>query len=317
MTLPNFLILGAPKCGTSSLWAYLNQHPEIFMCVPKEPTFFGHEGEDGLSHGPDDENRAYHSRVITNIKDYTALFDRVTNQKAIGEASVYSLYLPKAPIEIKKYVPQAKMFAILRNPADRAYSSYLHVVRQARERYPFARALQEEPERIRKNWNPVWYFKTMGFYYEQVKRYFDLFGRNQVHVYLYEDFQKEQLRFIKRILEILGVDSSFVPDTSKRAKTSYVPKNPAWERFLHKTRIRVQFSEKHFPKRIRWRVHKVAEFIDRVGRSNRMLPPPVPDDVRVSLLEDYREDILKLQDLLGRDLSHWLVSASEPVGAST
>jgi Sulfotransferase domain len=244
------------------------------------------------------------------------LFDKVTNQKAIGEASVYSLYLPNAPLQIKKYVPQAKMFAILRNPADRAYSSYLHVVRQARERLPFARALQEEPERIRRRWNAVWYFKTLGFYYEQVKRYFDTFGRNQIHVYLYEDFQREPVPLMKRVFEILGVDSSFVPDMSKRAKASYVPKNPAWEKFLHKTKVRVQFSEQHFPKRIRWRVHKVGELIDRVARSNRMsAPPPMPEDVRTSLLADYREDILKLQDLLNRDLSRWLAPTTEPVGA--
>jgi len=315
MTLPNFLIIGAPKCGTSSLWAYLSQHPEVFMCVPKEPTFFGNEGEDGLSHGPEDENRAYHSRVITSLKDYTALFDKVTHEKAIGEASVYSLYLPKAPLQIKKHVPQAQMFAILRDPADRAYSSYLHVVRQARERLPFARALQEEPERVRKQWNAVWYFKTMGFYYEQVKRYFDTFGRNQVHVYLYEDFQEEPMALMKRVFEILGVDSSFVPDTSRRAKTSYVPKHPAWERFLHKTRVSVEFSRKHFPQPLRWRVHKVAELIDRVGRPNRMSPPPMPADVRASLVEDYREDILRLQDLLSRDLSHWLAQSAETVGA--
>ncbi len=78
MTLPNFLIIGAPKCGTTSLYAYLSQHPQVFMSVPKEPTFFGNEGTDGLFNGPHDEDRFYHSRVITNFSDYTALFDSVT-----------------------------------------------------------------------------------------------------------------------------------------------------------------------------------------------------------------------------------------------
>ena len=155
MTLPNFLIIGAPKCGTTSLYAYLKQHPQVFMTIPKEPTFFGNEGTDGLFNGPHDEDRAYHSRVITNFADYKALYDRVTNEKAIGEASIYYLYLPKAPEQIQKYVPKAAMFAVLRNPADRAYSAYTHVVRQARERRSFADSLREEPERIRKKWNGV------------------------------------------------------------------------------------------------------------------------------------------------------------------
>src|SRR6267378_2705666 len=144
MRLPNFLIIGAPKCGTTSLYAYLRQHPQVFMSVPKEPTFFGNEGTDGLFNGPHDQDGAYHSRVITNFGDYAALFEKVTNQKAIGEASIYSLYLPKAPAQIQKYLSVAAMFAVLRNPADRAYSAYLHVRRQAREPYSFARALQEE-----------------------------------------------------------------------------------------------------------------------------------------------------------------------------
>src|SRR5207248_2049594 len=214
MRLPNFLIIGAPKCGTTSLYHYLKQHPQVFMTIPKEPTFFGNEGTDGLFNGPHDEDRAYHSRVITNMKDYTALFDYATGEKALGEASIYYLYLTKAPEQIKKYVPNASMFAVLRNPADRAYSSYLHVVRQAREPRSFVDSLLQEPERIRKKWNPLWHFKAMGFYYEQVKRYFDMFGREQVQVYVYEDLRRDPLPLIKQVFEIVGVDRSYVPDTS-------------------------------------------------------------------------------------------------------
>lgn len=305
MTLPNFLIIGAAKGGTTSLYAYLRQHPEVFMSVPKEPTFFGNEGTDGLFNGPHDEDRAYHSRVITNIDDYSALFRNVTDQKAIGEASVYSLYLPKAPEQIKKYIPNAVMFAVLRNPADRAYSAYLHVVRQAREKLPFADSLQREPERIRQNWNPLWHFKTMGFYYEQVKRFYDTFGRNRVHVYLYEDFHKDPLRIIHEVLDILGLGTSFQPDMSRRYKQSYVPKYPGIEKFLHQSKIKVQFAKQHWPTHLRWRARHLESFIDWIAQPNRIAPPPIPQDVRAALLDEYRDDILRLGDLLQRDLSHW------------
>ncbi|MDP9158641.1 MAG: sulfotransferase, partial [Acidobacteriota bacterium] len=253
MTLPNFLIIGAAKSGSTSLYEYLKQHPQVFMTIPKEPTFFGNEGTDGLSHGPHDEDRAYHSRVITNFSDYKALFDRVSDEKAIGEASIYYLYLPQAPAQIQKYIPKATMFAVLRNPADRAYSAYLHVVRQAREQRSFAEALKEEPARVRQKWNSLWHFKSMGFYYEQVKRYIDTFGREQLHIYLYEDLQREPLRLIKDVYQIVGVDSTFLPDTSKRYKQSYVPKNARLEKILYKSRVQVDFSKKYLPKRLRWR----------------------------------------------------------------
>ena len=314
MKLPNFLIIGAAKGGTTSLYAYLRQHPQVFMSVPKEPTFFGNEGTDGLFNGPHDEDRAYHSRVITNIGDYSALFRDVTHHKAIGEASVYSLYLPKAPEQIRKYVPNAVMFAVLRNPADRAYSAYLHVVRQAREPLSFAAALLREPERIRLNWNPLWHFKAMGFYYEQVKRYYDLFGRDQVHVYLYEDFQKEPLAIIRQVLEILGVDSSFAPDMSRRFKKSYVPKHPAIERVLHQSKIKIQFAKQRWPKAIRWRARYLQHMIDRLAEPNRIAPPPIPPEVRTSLLSEYHDDILRLGDLLRRDLSHWCAPVAVAAG---
>lgn len=305
MTLPNFLIIGSAKCGTTSLYSYLHQHPQVFMSTPKEPTFFGNEGPEFLYNGPYDEHRAYHSKTITDLKTYTALFENAKDAKAVGEASIFYLYLPKAPEQIKKYVPNAKMFAVLRNPADRAYSAYLHTVRQGREPRPFDEALRLEPERIRQKWNPLWHFKAMGFYYEQVKRYFDMFGRDQVRVYLYEDLQKNPLQLIKEVFEILEVDSSFVPDMKKRFKESYVPTLPALERFLNKTKYKTTQSEAYLPGPIAWRMKYVRKFIDRTAELNRKQPPRIPSAIRITLQDEFRDDVFRLGDLLGTDLAHW------------
>src|SRR3981081_2706317 len=116
--LPNFLIIGTGKCGTTSLYAYLRQHPQVFMSTPKEPTFFGYEGQTLAFSGPGDQNRAFHAPYITDFAAYTALFDRVGSENAIGEASVHYLYLPGAPKSIKHHIPDAKLLAVLRNPAD-------------------------------------------------------------------------------------------------------------------------------------------------------------------------------------------------------
>jgi hypothetical protein len=305
MTLPNFLIIGSAKCGTTSLYSYLQQHPQVFMSVPKEPTFFGNEGPELLYNGPYDEHRAYHSKTITDIETYKALFDGVKDERAIGDASIFYAYLPKAPEQIKKYVPKAKMFAVLRNPADRAYSAYLHTVRQGREHRSFEESLKLEPERIHQNWNPLWHFKAMGFYYEQVKRFFDIFGREQVRVYLYEDLQKNPLSLIKEVFERLEVDPSFVPDTTKRFKESYVPKIPSIERALNKTKYKVLLSEAYLPGPIAWRTKHVRSLIDLTADLNRARAPRIPSATRIALLDEYRDDIFRLGDLLRRDLTHW------------
>src|SRR5947209_4843417 len=234
MTLPNFLISGSAKCGTTSLYSYLQQHPQVFICVPK-----------------------------------------------------------------------AKMFAVLRNPADRAYSAYIHTVRQGRERRSFEEALKLEPERIRQNWNPLWHFKAMGFYYEQVRRFFDMFGREQVRVYLYEDLQKTPLSLIREVFETLEVDASFVPDTTKRFKESYVPKIPALERTLNQTKYKVSLSQAYLPGPIAWRTKYVRSLIDRTADLNRARAPRIPSATRTALLDEYRDDIFRLGDLLRRDLTHW------------
>ena len=310
MKLPNFLIIGAAKSGTSSIYRYLMQHPQVFMSTPKEPAFFGQEGEDALYYGPHDQDRAFHSRAVTNLDDYMALFKDVTTQTAIGEASTYSLYFPNAASQIKKHVPHATMFAVLRNPVDRAYSAYLHVVSQARERRSFAQALAEEPERIRRKWNNLWHFKAMGYYYPQVKRFYDTFGRQQVHVFLYEDFRKEPLGFVQNIFDLLGIDKSFVPDMTRKWNVSDVPAFPSVEKSLYALKWRIQGLQPRLPGPIRWRLTPVINTIDNIRKRNRRVPPPMPTEVRTSLTAEYREDILRLQDLLGRDLSHWLGETS-------
>lgn len=313
MILPNFLIIGAAKSGTTSLYHYLRPHPQIFMSFPKEPTFFGHEGEDGFFNGPGDNDESYRTRMITRMDAYVALFQGVTHEKAIGEASIFYLYLPKAPATIKKYIPNVTMFAVLRNPVDRAYSNYLHLLRQMREPCTFARALEQEPSRIAANWNELWHYKSMGFYHKQVKRYYETFGRNQLHVYLYEDLQNDPLSLVREIFDILGVDTSFVPDVSKKYNISSLPKHQFYGKLLHRAKTAAQSSRKHLPKRLHWRVNRLVTIIGAAESSNSTPPPPMPEDIRNSLLAEYRDDILRLEDLLQRDLSHWLSSAPTEV----
>ena len=149
MTLPNFLVIGAAKSGTSSLYMYLKQHPEIYMSPIKEPHFFSFDDESKMTKGPGDPIH----KAITNFDDYQAQFDGVTDEKAIGEASTSYLYRPEAPGRIHAMLPDAKLIVILRNPVDRAFSAYMHVVRDKRETSKdFAEALSKEESRKAAGW---------------------------------------------------------------------------------------------------------------------------------------------------------------------
>ena len=167
MTMPNFLMVGAQKCGTPSLYYYLKQHPQIYMSPVKEAHFFDvEEGEK-----PDFRRASHSSRPVSGIEDYRALFAGVKDETAIGEASPSYVYIPEAPRRIRSRLPDAKLIAILRDPADRAYSAFLHTSRSGREPLTdFAQALREEEDRIRNGWHPLYHYRERGFYHAQLKR---------------------------------------------------------------------------------------------------------------------------------------------------
>lgn len=304
MTMPNFLVIGAAKAGTTALYHYLNQHPEIYMSPVKETNFFALEGEELNFCGPGDQAVLRRSKIVssvTSIEEYRGLFGRVSGEKAIGEASPLYLYSPKAPERIRHYIPEAKLIAVLRNPVERAYSNFLMMIRYG-SREPitdFSRALQEEERRIKDNWEHTWHYKRMGFYHAQLKRYFDTFDRDQIRVYLYEDLTDKSDGVLQHIFRFLDVDDTFSPDMSSRHNVSGIPKNKALHDFLRKKHPIKSILKPLTPEGLRQRIITSLQ--------NRNLEkPPLSPEVRRQLVEAYREDILKLQDLIQRDLTKWL-----------
>ena len=174
MTMPNFLVMGAAKCGTDSLCNYLGQHPEIYMCSNREPNFFVVEGQSDIPYcGPGDRAVLESFDMwVSTLDRYQSLFSEVTTEKAIGEGTTWYIYVDEAPARIQRHIPHAKLIAILRNPVDRAYSAYTMLLRDGRETIgDFAHALAAEEDRTRRNWEPIWHYVKMGFYTSQLKRY--------------------------------------------------------------------------------------------------------------------------------------------------
>lgn len=306
--LPNFLIIGAPKAGTTSLYQYLKQHPQIFFPDKKEPHFFSFEGRTEGFNGPGQAK--FMEKRITKLEDYERLFEPVKDEIAIGEASTSYLYIPDAVDRIKHYLPGVKLIAMLRHPVDRAFSHYLHHYRNGGELIlDFAEAFHAEDPRMADNWSPFWQYKSIGFYYKHLNRYFDNFDKNNIRVYWYDDFTSNPLAVVNDIFSFLNVDSSlYCPDTSNKYNVSYIKREPR-SRIIHNLLNQdnplKSFLKGILPKKIRENTRQVV----MKTNTNQLTKPQtvkLSPVVREELIQDYIQDIINLQTLVNKDLSLWL-----------
>ncbi|MBE9063153.1 sulfotransferase domain-containing protein [cf. Phormidesmis sp. LEGE 11477] len=296
MVQPNFLIIGAAKAGTSSLYHYLNEHPQIYMSPVKEPRFFAPELYTDYLKDPYRSGAKEHRSTPMSLEEYLALFEDVSNETAIGEASTEYLYVPKTPERIKERLPDVRLIAVLRDPAERAYSAFCYQVRDGCEQLTFEEALaQEEHRRLEKKRWPGWHYERVGFYHEQVKRYFDLFDKKQIKIYLYKDLQADSGAVVKDACRFLNVEDTFTPDLTRR-NVSAIPKNMALQNLLIKDNPLKTLVKPFIPIGLR----------KSIRSQNLKKKPALSPEIRQKLVADYREDILKLQDLIQKDLSHWL-----------
>jgi hypothetical protein len=297
MTMPNFLIIGAMKAGTTALYAYLQQHPQVYMSPLKEPNFFAFEGERMDFRAPQDQ-QGINRTSVTDVETYRALFKEVRSEKAIGEASHWYLYSPRAPERIRYYIPEVKLIAVLRDPVERAYSEWLHFIRDGEEPVAdFARALREEETRKRYNW-AFGHYASRGFYHAQLKRYFDAFDRGQIKIYLYEDLSTDPIGVLGDIFQFLGVDRAFLPRVPVKPNVSGVPKNRALHALLTRPQRIKAFVKPHLPAGL-------LRFASDVKNRN-LVKPQLASETRRQMRDMYQEDVLRLQALIDRDLTKWL-----------
>jgi hypothetical protein len=309
MTMSNFLIIGAARSGTTALWEYLNEHPQVYLCTPKHTRFFASEGKIPDFAGPKppglgarSTNRAPYA--IINIEDYRALFDGVTSETAIGEASHSYLYTPGTPERIRNYVPDARLIAVLRDPVERAYSHFSFMVQNGREpASDFMQAIEEEEAGKRDDWWPTFQYLRVGFYYAQLRRYFDLFEPGQIKIYLQEDLRFDTLGVVQDAFRFLEVDDTYAPNVAKSHNASGIPKNAALEALMGRPNFVKRILRTYLPEEQRALIsNKVA----KIRARNLAKPPRLQRESREALVERYREDILGLQGLIQRDLSAWM-----------
>lgn len=294
---PNFFIVGAAKCGTTSLHDYLSQHPQVFMSDPKEPYYFGR-----------DLRCAAHCSVLDE-GEYLKLFANAGRADVIGEASVWYLPSKQAAKEIKAYTTEPKIVISLRNPVDMMYSLHYEFLTTGDEDILDFKAAVEAGEdrrqgkRIPANarFPDCMVYLDMASYAAQVERYFSTFGRDRVRVVIFDDFAADAMGVYRSLLEFLEINPDFTPQMEQHRKS--------------KPMTGVDLSIK----RLAMRHHGLRSLLKKTPQSWRdayyNLAPKLFRKVRPQKIDPilrheyqlyFREDIERLGEMLGRDLSHWL-----------
>lgn len=275
MTLPNFLVIGVAKGGTTSLHHYLRQHPDIYVYPDKAANFFWTEAAE---HG---------RKTVKTLTEYERLFADGAGRKAIGEIANQYMNSSDAAERIRRDLPAVRLLVSLRNPVDRAWSDYLGRVRILRESGSFEDAVR--PGRPCLEW---------GFYYPRLKRFYDRFPREQIHVMLYDELNADRQRALREVLAFLGVDQNVPIDTTMRHNAAAVPRSRLLNRVVFSLVIGAQ---RLVPRR--WHGTGIlARFLWMTYRS----APTLSEEMRARLCDRYRDDILATSELIGRDLSHWI-----------
>jgi hypothetical protein len=297
MIWPNFFIVGAANSGTSSLYNYLKQHPQVYLPALKEPHYFS---QINPSH-----RQRYLRTIIRDEAAYLRLFRRAKGYKAIGEASPSYLWKADAPHRIHRAIPDAKIIILLRDPVERAYSHYLMDVREGLQNLPFPKALQEDWNRPEKGWSVSQLYVELGLYAEQVRRYLNVFGSEQVLILTFEDLTKSALNgksVVADVLRFLGLDPAPLPkiDTSRvengfaAARWSLARRiaGSNWARRAGQILVPVSLGANHTVKRVVYQRYFLKE----------QPKPPMDEQAKEWLCSIYDPDLRVLEKVLDRKL---------------
>lgn len=296
MVMPNFLIIGFQKAGTTSVYRYLGQHPEVFVSPTKELNYFSSIVEQPLID-------LKLTGGLTDRDAYEAVFAPGAEKRAIGEASPLYATDPAVPAAIVRQIPEARIIALVRNPVERAWSEYWMRVRDRRERRPFELAIGEE---VKAAGGRPWLqgtatYLASGFYAHHLTAYWDRFRPDRLACHFFEDLEADPKAVMRDLFRFLEVDAGFVPNTSVRHNVSGVARSRLLAPLMRKTRLS-RTVRRALPKPLA----DLALARLEAWRGRNLTKPTLPPHVRTQLQDIYRADIERLQTRLNRDLSHWL-----------
>ena len=290
--LPNFIVIGAAKAGTTALYWYLDEHPEIYRSPLKETNFIAYEtNESGAPVYGDPE---LHHFPITSIEQYLDLFGEAGYASAVGEASPIYLEATGTAERIAATIPEAKIICGLRNPIDRAYSDYQMYLRSRGETLDPSVDLTVDARWLQ----PESHWMLIGRYHAMLTPYFEVFPRSRIHIYLFDELRTESLRVVQEVYRFLAVDDTYEPDLKTPHNVGGIPAVMGVERLLTSKRLRA-IVEPLVPR-------GAVDVIRRMRTANLRPAPPLPPEARALMTENIRDDVRRTQELIGVDLGHWL-----------
>jgi hypothetical protein len=284
--LPSFVIIGAAKSGTTSLYHYLDQHPDVFMSPVKETNFFAWSGQ-GEHWGRD-----YIPFPVRTLEEYEALFADAGDARAVGEASPLYLETPGAAARIHELLPDARLVVILREPVARARSAYAMRVRKGVERRGLAEAFAADPS-----------YLAHGRYHALLAPFYDAFPADRILVLEFGEFRRDTAGVMRTVHRFIGVDPDFQADLSATHNEGGFPRSRLINRLLYNPFVR---------RRVAAAVPDVIRRAARaVWRRNLAAPPSLAAPEEARLRAQFRDDTVRLSALTGRDFSSWLAPERE------
>lgn len=297
---PDFFIVGAPKCGTTSLYFYLQQHQNIFL-APKELYYFGNDFT------------YLHSNA--SLSHYQSFFKDANVDQLIGEASVWYLYSKAAATEIKAYNPNAKIIIMLRQPADMIYSLHQHQLFNGNENITdFKMALEAQPTRALGNKIPSQLgcpieglqYQQVGKYYEQVKRYFDVFGKKNIHIVWYDDFKYDSASEYKKVCSFLSILPLKNINLSVQNKSQRARSIKFTQLLKNRSVFAIKLAKLLLPSRkLRYKLLNNLWKMNSVSAEKK----PLSEDLTRHLDQFFLKDIEHLEKLTTKNLNHWKIRA--------
>jgi hypothetical protein len=300
--LPDFLIAGVPKAGTTALHAALTRHPGLFLPPVKEPKFFLSDGRPPATGGPGDV-QTYQEHVWRR-SDYEALFEPAPPGTSKGEATPFYLYDHGAHERIARLLPDARLILLLRDPVDRAHSNWTHLWNAGLEpEADFLTACRAEPRRQAAGWAAFWHYVGLGRYGEQVRHLFEVFPREQVLLLRYRDLKDAPAATLDRVCAFLGVPTGVLTAIPRENVNRHVVHDNAVNRVLRGLlRTGGRFGHR-FPVPLRRAAR--GPLLTVLHRRTGVRPVTTARE-RAALLPLFADDIALLQDVTGERYDDWL-----------
>ena len=301
MALPDFLIAGVPKAGTTALHAALSRHPGLYLSPIKEPKFFLTDGPPPAKGGPGDA-LTYREHVWERDR-YEALFDAAPPGAPRGEATPLYLYDPDAMRRIHRLIPDVKLIVVIRDPVERAHSNWTHLWSAGLEPVgDFVLACAEEERRIAAGWASFWHYTGLGRYGAQLDHAFSLFAREQVHVLRYRRLIDDPAGTLNGICGFLGVDTGVLSEIPRENVTAHPEQTAAHRAVSLGMRASAAVGRRLPGSAATAATHRLERFLQRSRRERQ----PLSWEQRQAILPKFTTDIKLLETVLGEDFSDWL-----------